>query len=385
VSVNSWVADHAAAGLEAAGVQWPGGDATVLRDLSAAWREMAESLRTDARELDDAVTEAMQTWTGPAAGAFAAHWAEQREEMQAAADSLEEVAGQLTAYADEIEALLSEIIEIGLEIAEAIGIGVALTAVTAGVSTVIASGVAAWRITRATQLVAQFGSAGQRVAVLLVRLEQAMARLAQVLRPLAELVRQERVRAVGRDIAVDATANFVGSTATQALTGEGVEYASNARDAGIASIAGVPVTRGLSAGLDRAGIGANRLVNRVSSNGAGGVIGALTADGVNVGMGWKARDEVDYSADAALNGATGASSAAAIHGVGSLDGAGRHRAEGVTDLGAAGGVAFGSTASTGGNFISERSQDDHATTDSSATEVTDLPDPDGPRGRPPSS
>ncbi|MGW5258893.1 WXG100 family type VII secretion target, partial [Streptomyces sp. NPDC004012] len=128
MSVNSWIDGKVLEILEACGVELPGGDGGSLRAIARAWDTMGTELTEVVHTLDVAIAGVdKQGWHGDARDAFEEHWQEQKQVIGDVARNFHQVAGGLRAYADEIDQINEEIIDICVEIAEMEVAGAALS------------------------------------------------------------------------------------------------------------------------------------------------------------------------------------------------------------------------------------------------------------------
>src|SRR5205814_783478 len=119
VSINSWIDGKVLDILQAFGVELPGGNGDTLRTMAHAWDTMGNELSEVVHALDIQIQGVdKQGWHGEARDAFEKHWAEQKRVINDVAHNFHQVADGLRAYADEIDKINEEIIDICVEIAE---------------------------------------------------------------------------------------------------------------------------------------------------------------------------------------------------------------------------------------------------------------------------
>jgi uncharacterized protein YukE len=170
VSVNGWIDGKVLDILQASGVKLPGGDGDTLRSIARSWDAMGTELADVVRAVDSAIAGVdRQGWHGDARNAFEKHWGEQKQVVQEIAGNFHHVADGLRSYADEIDGINKEIVDICVEIAEMEIAGVALSFFTGFVSDLVANTAVAARVARVIDLVKLFSSAAEKVAALIER------------------------------------------------------------------------------------------------------------------------------------------------------------------------------------------------------------------------
>ncbi|MFF4961402.1 WXG100 family type VII secretion target [Streptomyces sp. NPDC001222] len=317
MSVNRWIDGKVLEILEACGVELPGGDGGSLQTIARAWDTMGDELTEVVHTLDVAIAGVdKQGWHGDARDAFEEHWQEQRQVIGDVARNFHQVAGGLRAYADEIDQINEEIIDICVEIAEMEVAGAALSFFTGFLSDLVANTAVAARISRIVDLVKLFTSAAEKVAALLERFgalsEEGAVKLAKVAEFAAKFLKKG---------AESFVTNFVadsGSTMlNQAVNGQpvtvGDDLASGAWAAGGTAV----FTGGGAALADAAGLTGvagnvlrgEGLLGTTVNGAAGNVAGGLTTDIAND------RDASTMGQNALTNAATGAFGNAQNHDV----------------------------------------------------------------------
>ncbi|MGW5258618.1 WXG100 family type VII secretion target [Streptomyces sp. NPDC004012] len=317
MSVNRWIDGKVLEILEACGVELPGGDGESLRTIARAWDTMGDELTEVVHTLDVAIAGVdKQGWHGDARDAFEKHWQEQRQVIGDVARNFHQVADGLRAYADEIDRINEEIIDICVEIAEMEVAGAALSFFTGFLSDLVANTAVAARVAKIVDLVKLFTSAAEKVAALLERFgklsEEGAVKLAKVAEFAAKFLKKG---------AESFVTNFVadsGSTMlNQAVNGQpvtvGDDLASGAWAAGGTAV----FTGGGAALADAAGLTGvagnvlrgEGLLGTTVNGAAGNVAGGLTTDIAND------RDASTMGQNALTNAATGAFGNAQNHDV----------------------------------------------------------------------
>ncbi|OEJ41319.1 hypothetical protein AR457_09530 [Streptomyces agglomeratus] len=263
----------------------PGGRPDELTQAAKAWRRLQSEvtganglLKVLDRNVEDVVGD---TWRGPAAEAFKAHWREVKAQVEKSTAEYDEIAGKLDEAADAIEQVNSEIHDIYIEIGVSIGVGVALSFVTLGLGSAAAA-------TNVARLAGQAISLSERLGRLLSRIASAM-------------------RAYG----INWAGNTVGTTLSAAATGKGVDGAGLYQatwQGGVSSLVGTPlgvVGAGGATALLR-NRGTTQLGMRAAENAAGGVVGnvggGLAVDGVSQATG---ANKPEWLKNAVVNAAGG--------------------------------------------------------------------------------
>ncbi|WP_258053745.1 WXG100 family type VII secretion target [Streptomyces sp. Ru72] len=151
-------------------MQLPGGNGDTLRSVARAWDTMGDELTEVVHAIDVQIQGVdKQGWHGEARDAFEKHWEEQKHVIQDVAHNFHQVADGLRAYADEIDRINEEIIDICVEIAEMEVAGAALSFFTGFLSDLVANTAVAARVARIVDLVKLFTSAAEKVAALIER------------------------------------------------------------------------------------------------------------------------------------------------------------------------------------------------------------------------
>ncbi|WP_212747294.1 HYD1 signature containing ADP-ribosyltransferase family protein [Streptomyces montanus] len=170
---NHAMGDTLASGLEFLGITDPAVDPDGIREIAKKWRALAKALEEASGDAEKALRDV--EWEGKAAKAFHKRAKKVRTQADNTAHALREGAKALDKFADEAHELLSEIGVILVEIIEFEIAGLALSVLTAGLSTV------------ATSLAA--GERALRIAALVTRIEQAGTRMGTVVRTVLETIR----------------------------------------------------------------------------------------------------------------------------------------------------------------------------------------------------
>ncbi|MEO6120844.1 MAG: WXG100 family type VII secretion target [Acidimicrobiales bacterium] len=116
------------------GLQWPEGDPGELREAARAWRDMAAVLETTRGQLDAAARRLTSANRGEAIDNFAGFWDEVSGDMSAVITACRQMADALEEFAEAVEEVREQIIQLAVEIAASIAIGVGLAFFTAGLS-----------------------------------------------------------------------------------------------------------------------------------------------------------------------------------------------------------------------------------------------------------
>ncbi|MGR6971044.1 WXG100 family type VII secretion target [Streptomyces cynarae] len=313
MSINSWIDGKVLEILQACGVELPGGNGGTLRSIARAWDAMGTELTEVAHALDVAVEGVdKQGWHGEARDAFERHWGEQKSVIKDVAHNFHQVADGLRAYADEIDGINEEIIDICVEIAEMEVAGAALSFFTGFLSDLVANTAVAARVARIVDLVKLFTSAAEKVAALLERFgalnEAGAARLAKLAEFAAKFLKKS---------AEGFVTNFVADSGSmmlnQALNGQPITVGQDFSTGGKEALGTAAFTAGggalaesahLTGAVGRVLSGEGRVGSAV--NGAlGNISGGLTADV------WNHQDGATIGWDAATNALTGATGNAA--------------------------------------------------------------------------
>lgn len=282
----------------------PGGDPDVLYACADAWRGMARGLRTVADSLNQEVTAANSAWTGAAADAFHAHWADTRNQIEDALPRFEQVAEQLEQAGDSIKAANQQIQDIVEEIAATVAVGVGLSIITAGFSDAAAAAGAAAEAAEASAAI--------------TRLAAILARIAKVLETIKKLMDDSKLAKFGFDFLGNFGGNMAGDVLGQAFTGQlsWGAVGQDAQDAGVAALAGTGLGAlgGAAAGEGESAISkalrSEGLVGNVLMNGSTSAAGQAAADGVDILEGSKHGSDV--LPDILTAGASGAAAGAGV-------------------------------------------------------------------------
>ncbi|MFJ2771286.1 DUF6531 domain-containing protein [Streptomyces sp. NPDC087300] len=180
---NHAFGDTLASGLEFLGITDPLVDPDGIREIAKQWRALAKGLDAAAHDAESALTDL--EWEGKAAKALHQRAKTARTQANNMADSLRTGAKALDDFADEAHELLTEIGVILAEIAEFEIAGLALSVLTGGLSA-IASSLAA-------------GARAAKVAALIARIEKSGTRMASVIRTVMEAIRglERALKALG--------------------------------------------------------------------------------------------------------------------------------------------------------------------------------------------
>ncbi|WP_369357130.1 WXG100 family type VII secretion target [Streptomyces sp. cg2] len=241
MSINSYLVDKVVPVLEMLEIPWPGGDPTTLREIAHRWGSFGQDLQETAERLNKRVDATVGvTWHGDAADGFKKHWKQQHEAFQATAKNFAAVQKQLDGYADEAEAIVKEIVEIALEIAETELAGVLLTAVTAGISDVLANTAAGARAMKIIGLVERFAKLAEKARKSVYEFLKGSRTLTRLVKALSKLV---------QDGLKNTAMNLVGTGVSKELTGQGGLTAQDWQNAAIAGgVAAAPGALGKGLG-----------------------------------------------------------------------------------------------------------------------------------------
>ncbi|NUP41438.1 MAG: WXG100 family type VII secretion target [Streptomyces sp.] len=317
MSINSWIDGKVLDILQACGVELPGGNGDTLRTIAHAWDTMGNELTEVVHALDIQIQGVdKQGWHGEARDAFEKHWAEQKRAIDDIAHNFHQVADGLRAYADEIDKINEEIIDICVEIAEMEIAGAALSFFTGFLSDLVANTAVATRVAKIVDLVKLFSSAAEKVAGLLERFgklsEEGAAKLAKVAEFAAKFLKKG---------AESFVTNFVADSGSmmvnQAVNGQPVTVGDDLAGGAWAAGGTAVFTGGGAALADTAGLtGAagnilrgDGLLGTTVNGAAGNVAGGLTADVAHN------QDASTMGQDALTNAATGAFGNAQNHGL----------------------------------------------------------------------
>ncbi len=303
----------------------PGGDPEVLRKCAAAWREMAQELRTAGADLNRQVGDLDETdWDGRAAEGFRAHWTHTKEQIDHALPDFHQVAKELEQAADHIEDTNKQIEHVLEELAVTAAVGIGLTVVTAGFSDLVAAGSAAAEVAEAGVVVARLGR-------VLKQVESALEALRRVMQ-------SSKLLKFGVEFATNTAGNFTGNVLGQAFTGQEITWGQDFQDAAVAGGVGTVVGAGGRAlGTKLPGalgdvVGGRGLAGRTVTGAVTSGAGQTAADAVDIAdgnAGGKTSDSI--IPDLITSALDGAAGGAAVHGGdtwydrGGPGGGGRHR------------------------------------------------------------
>ncbi|KIZ13733.1 WXG100 family type VII secretion target [Streptomyces natalensis] len=222
MSINGWIDGKVLEILQAFGVELPGGNGDTLRSIAHAWDAMGTELAKVVRVLDSAVDGVdKQGWHGEARDAFEKHWQGQKKTITDVAKNFHHVADGLREFADEIDKINEEIIDICVQIAEMEVLGAALSAFTGFLSDLVANAAVAAKVGKILDLVKLFTSAAEKVAALLERFGGMSAEVAATLEKMLVAVAR-----IGGKFAESYATNFVADSGSmmlnQALNGQPV-------------------------------------------------------------------------------------------------------------------------------------------------------------------
>ncbi|MEU9121167.1 WXG100 family type VII secretion target [Streptomyces sp. NPDC048506] len=297
----------------------------MLRKCAAAWREMAQDLRTAGADLNRQVEDLDTTdWDGQAASAFRARWKHTKEQIDHALPNFHEVAKELEQAADHIEDTNKQVEHVLEELAVTAAVGIGLTVITAGFSDVVA----------ATSAAAEVAEAG----VVITRLARVLKTIESALEALRGLMQGNKFLKFGVELATNIAGNFTGNVLGQAFTGQEVTWGQDFQDAAVAGSVGTALgASGRALGPKLPGalgdvVAGKGLAGRTATGAATSAAGQMAADGVDIAndhAGGKTGDSIIPDLiTSAFGGATGG---AAVHGGdswserGGLGGGGRHR------------------------------------------------------------
>ncbi|MFF4607662.1 WXG100 family type VII secretion target [Streptomyces sp. NPDC001339] len=303
----------------------PGGNPEVLRKCAAAWRQMAQDLRTAGADLNRQVEDLDEAdWGGRAAAGFRAHWTHTKQQIDHALPNFHEVAKELEQAADHIEDTNKQVEHVLEELAVTAAVGIGLTVVTAGFSDLVAAGSAAAEVAEAGVVVARLGRVLKTVET--------------ALESLRTLMQGNKFLKFGVELATNTAGNFTGNVLGQAFTGQEITWGQDLQDAAVAGgvgtvlgaggrVAGKKLPGALGDIVGGKGLGGKTAVGAVTSG-----AGQMAADGVDIaegGAGGKSSDSI--IPDLITSAVGGAAGGAAVHGgnswykEGGFGGGGRHR------------------------------------------------------------
>lgn len=140
--------------LEKCGIDPPGGDSARIHQQADALQVFADRTLDIHRRLDGQVRQLIhQDWQGAASEAFLVEWEHHFDQVKKVSAQMNETAAWMHDHASTFESILREIIGIALEILIIWQTGMLLTAVTAGISDLVAAGRAGFLIMRVVALV----------------------------------------------------------------------------------------------------------------------------------------------------------------------------------------------------------------------------------------
>ncbi|GGX18796.1 WXG100 family type VII secretion target [Streptomyces noursei] len=312
VNINGWIDGKVLEILQAFGVELPGGNGDTLRSIAHAWDSMGNDLTKVVGAIDRAIDGVdKQGWHGAARDAFEKHWQDQKKTIADIAKNFHHVADGLREFADEIDKINEEIIDICVQIAEMEVLGAALSFFTGFLSDLVANAAVAAKVAKIMDLVKLFTSAAEKVAALLERFGGMSAETAATLERMLTAIARFSGKFLAKGVESYAT-NFVADSGSQmlnqALTGQpvtvGKDFATANQEAlGTAAFTagGASLAEGakLTGAVGRMLSGEGRAGNAV--NGAlGNIAGGLTTDV------WNEKDGGTTLWDAGTNAATGA-------------------------------------------------------------------------------
>ncbi|MFF3909763.1 WXG100 family type VII secretion target [Streptomyces sp. NPDC001848] len=317
MSINSWIDGKVLEILQACGVELPGGNGDTLRSVARAWDTMGDELTEVVHAIDVQIQGVdKQGWHGEARDAFERHWGEQERVIKDVAHNFHQVADGLRAYADELDKINEEIIDICVEIAEMEVAGAALSFFTGFLSDLVANTAVASRVARIIDLVKLFTSAAEKVAALIERFcglaEKSAAFVEKMLTTGAKVLGNFAEKGL-ESFATNFVADSGSMMLNQALNGQpitvGEDFATGGKEAlGTAAFTagGASLAEGahLTGAVGKVLSGDGRVGSAV--NGAlGNISGGLTADV------WNHQDGATIGWDVATNAVTGATGNAA--------------------------------------------------------------------------
>ncbi|WP_051872267.1 DUF6531 domain-containing protein [Streptomyces sclerotialus] len=199
--VNHAMGESMASVLEFLGISDPAVDPDGVREIAKKWRELAGALEDASRDAGAALEDV--EWEGKAAEAFHLRAKKARDQADQMAGSLRNGAKALDQFADEAHEMITEIGVICVEIVEMEVAGLALSVLTAGMSTV------------ATTLAS--GARAARIIALIARIEESGAALARTIRAVVEVIR-------GLSRALRALKEIKGVATVGRMAGEGMKF-----------------------------------------------------------------------------------------------------------------------------------------------------------------
>ncbi|MFC6066554.1 WXG100 family type VII secretion target [Streptomyces ochraceiscleroticus] len=199
--VNHAMGESMASVLEFLGISDPAVDPDGVREIAKKWRELAGALEDASRDAGAALEDV--EWEGKAAEAFHLRAKKARDQADRMAYALRDGARALDQFADEAHEMITEIGVICVEIVEMEVAGLALSVLTAGMSTV------------ATTLAS--GARAARIIALIARIEQSGTALARTIRAVVEVIR-------GLQRALRALKEIKGVATVGRMVGEGMKF-----------------------------------------------------------------------------------------------------------------------------------------------------------------
>ncbi|MEW2113706.1 DUF6531 domain-containing protein [Streptomyces sp. NPDC005474] len=182
---NHAFGDTLASGLEFLGITDPAVDPDGIREIAKKWRTLAKAVEDASGDAEKALRDV--EWEGKAAKAFHKRAKTVRKQADDTAHALREGAKALDEFADEAHELLSEIGVVLAEIIEFELAGLALSVLTAGLSTIASSLAAGERAVKIVALVARIEQAGTRMGSVVRTVMEAIRGLERALKALKEI------------------------------------------------------------------------------------------------------------------------------------------------------------------------------------------------------
>lgn len=142
------------------GLWWPAGDPGKLREAADAWDAMASYLDTATTTLSGAASAVTGANSGAAIDAFAAHWGlvgGPQGALPTIAGGCRSMATSLREFADAVDEVREQIIQMAVEIAATIAIGAGLAIFTAGLSAGAAAATTTAMVARAAAVGVNLG------------------------------------------------------------------------------------------------------------------------------------------------------------------------------------------------------------------------------------
>ncbi|MGD3110100.1 WXG100 family type VII secretion target [Streptomyces sp. YGL11-2] len=289
-------------------MELPGGNGDTLRSIARAWDTMGTELAHRVKAIDTAIDAVdKQGWHGAARDAFERHWQDQKKSITDIANNFHHVADGLREFADEIDKINEEIIDICVQTAEMEVLGAALSVFTGFLSDLVANTAVAAKVAKIVDLVKLFTSAAEKVAALLERFGMMSAKGAEALSTLARFGAKFLAKGA-ESFATNFVADSGSQMINQALTGQPVTVGDDFATAGKQALGTAVFTAGgaslaegahLTGALGKVLGGEGRAGN--AANGAlGNIVGGATADV------WNEKDVATIAWDAGTNAVTGA-------------------------------------------------------------------------------